>query len=54
MAIVEETIFKGKKTRTTWAERKREEYQEDRRGYKGEDREVKECEVKREGGHERE
>lgn len=35
VAIVEETIFKGKKTGTTWAERKREEYQEDRQGKQG-------------------
>lgn len=32
MAIVEETIFKGKKTGTTWEERKREGHQEDRWG----------------------
>ncbi len=32
MAIVEETIFKGKETGTTWEETKREGHQEDRQG----------------------
>lgn len=41
VAIIEETILKGKKTGATWGERKREGHQGERQGWKGKIESVK-------------
>lgn len=56
MAIVEETVFKGEKAGATWRQRggKKRGTPGGRTGITGEDTEVKESEVRREGRYETE